>query len=38
MTFDDCPTTSCPLAAVKIGTRLTSICGLPTSSQGTHTL
>jgi hypothetical protein len=36
--FEDCPTTNCPLVAVKIGTRLTSACWPPTSSHGIQTL
>ena len=35
---DDSPTTNWPLIAVKMGTRLTSTCGPPTSSHGSHTL
>ena len=33
-----CPTTMCPAVEVKIGTRLISVCGPPTSSQSIHTL
>jgi hypothetical protein len=35
---DDSPMTICPLVAVKIGIRLISACGRPTSSQGIQTL
>jgi hypothetical protein len=36
--FEDWPTMSCPLEAVKIGTRLISACVPPTSSHGTQML
>jgi hypothetical protein len=36
--FDPWPMTSCPLLAVKAGTRLISTCGPPTASHGIQML